>query len=156
MLKGACANTSVCRPEFDCVVIASGRQNDLGNSAEFNSNIAMHWLLPHYYCSRSWYVKWLFPSIRLFRIGPAQASSIYINGNLQLRELLFMTGMFHFHKVKPEIRDSLVKFSQAQDSVSKLKRHQNCRLGGRSLTTFQMQNFPPKQHSCTSSSYETF
>ena len=30
-----------------------------------------------------------------------------------------MTGRLHFHKVKPEIRDSLVKFSQAQDSVSK-------------------------------------
>ena len=45
MLKGACANTSVCRPEFDCVVIASGRQNDLGNSAEFNNALAITTLL---------------------------------------------------------------------------------------------------------------
>ena len=59
-----------------------------------------------------------------------------------------MTGRLHFHKVKPEIRDSLVKFSQAQDSVSKLKRHQNCRLGGRSLTTFQLPNFAAKHSTC--------
>ena len=31
MLKGASANSRVCRPEFDCVVVTSGSQDYLGS-----------------------------------------------------------------------------------------------------------------------------
>ena len=42
VLKGASANTSVCSPEFDCVVVASSCQDDLRSGAYISISISIN------------------------------------------------------------------------------------------------------------------
>ena len=66
--------------------------------------------------------------------------------------ILFMAKIIHFQQVKPEMCYCLsVKFSQLWDSVSKGNRVAR----GRSLTTFQLQNFAAKYSALYTATLQT-